>query len=259
MSKLSDILRERSHFIIDLDGVVYHGNQLIDGAADAIRIFRDRGKTIGFLTNNSTKGSREIAQKLNQLGIDCSEREVCTSMDATVDFMSRSEKYKRMSIKVLGSGEFKTKLSKNSLNVVDSEEFECLVVGMDPQFTYETVAKVLNPLIKGCAFIVCNEDGFYPSNGVWMPGCGALVGALRGSSGRIPDEVVGKPNPLFLKNFVDQLDGDLSKTLVIGDSLESDVWMAKSVGVPSIWISEKPCDLDGSFGLKSLIDVANMM
>src|SRR5688572_22825927 len=60
---------QKTGYLIDMDGVIYRGNELIPGAADFVRQLLDRDTPFLFLTNNRQRTRRDVATKLNRLGI----------------------------------------------------------------------------------------------------------------------------------------------------------------------------------------------
>ena len=67
---MSDALRAKRGFIIDMDGVIYHGNRLLPGVPEFLRWLHAEKKQFLFLTNSSERSPRELQQKLARLGLD---------------------------------------------------------------------------------------------------------------------------------------------------------------------------------------------
>ena len=86
-----DELKNKTAFISDMDGVIYHGNNLLPGAADFIRMLDETGKKYLFLTNSSERTPRELAEKLARLGVRVEPEHFYTSALATADFLSRQK------------------------------------------------------------------------------------------------------------------------------------------------------------------------
>ena len=74
---------KKKGFIIDMDGVIYHGNRLLPGAADFVKWLQENGKQYLFLTNNSAKTPKELRQKLLRMNLDVPEKNFYTSALAT--------------------------------------------------------------------------------------------------------------------------------------------------------------------------------
>ena len=80
-------LRQKSAFICDMDGVIYHGNRIIPGVPEFVRWLHDNDKKFLFLTNSPERSPRELAQKLGRMGLDVSEDHFYTSALATASFL----------------------------------------------------------------------------------------------------------------------------------------------------------------------------
>jgi len=145
-------------FVFDLDGTLYLGDDIIDGAIELINILRKKYKIV-FFTNNSSKTSEQICQKLNNLSIKCSINEVYNSATSTVKYLKDSN---IDNVYVIGSNDFSQELSDNGITVIDSINADNLVVGLDPNFDYCKIIISLSILRRGGKFIVCNEDRSFP-------------------------------------------------------------------------------------------------
>ena len=215
--------------IFDLDGTLYYGNELAHDALNVLEILRKNHIDIFFITNNSTKSRKEITEKLISLGVPTLSSKVYCSASASIQFLLERNLTK---IFIVGSKNLEEEALSYGLELVSPFECECLLVGMDFEFTYEKIANALTALEHGALFVACNTDSNYLiENNVLRPGCGAMVGAIVGASMRNPDVIIGKPEI----NMVDQLMHDWKLTanelFFIGDTYESDVVMAKKCGI----------------------------
>ena len=107
-----------------------------------------------------------------------------------------------------------------------------MAVGLDRTLTYEKLGKAHVLLRKGAHFIATNKDHVYPVESGTMPGAGSIVAALEFSSERTP-YVVGKPNPLSSGLMAKEHGLDLSRTLMVGDRLDTDIAFARNSGMRS--------------------------
>ena len=119
-------------FAIDLDGTLYFGKNVAPGANELIEYLREKYK-IAFFTNNSSQNDNEVLEKLNGMGIKCSNDEIHTSSTATVSYLKESG---IDNIYVIGSDSFRTELESNGLRIVDNSSADNLVVGLDTEFNY---------------------------------------------------------------------------------------------------------------------------
>ena len=74
--------------LIDMDGVIYRGNELIPGSAQFVQSLLDRDIPFLFLTNNSQRTRRDVATRLVRMGINAQEKHVFTCAMATARFLA---------------------------------------------------------------------------------------------------------------------------------------------------------------------------
>jgi HAD superfamily hydrolase (TIGR01450 family) len=227
----------RPVWVLDLDGVVYAGAALLPGAGDAVTRLRAAGRRVAFLTNNSAQRPARVAQKLRRLGVPCDDREVITSGSAAADLLVERGLGATRGVHVLGTDDLRAEVEARGLRCTDEADAEAVLVGFDPGFSYAGLATAFRAARAGAAVVACNRDREFPSDGgVPWPACAAMLGALEGALGRSADVEVGKPSPYMLERLAAALGFGLADCLVVGDSLESDIEMARRAGVPSVWI-----------------------
>jgi HAD superfamily hydrolase (TIGR01450 family) len=230
---------------IDLDGVVYIGNEVVPGAAEAIEALRNMVKWVYFTTNNSGKRRQTIREKLCAMGIPSDETKIITSAYATAVFLkslAMSSSESSSTAFVIGSDELKNELRESGISVVEDynkNKIDFLVVGFDQDFSYKKTCASLDVLSSGAKFVACNRDRTYPvEGGRVMPACGPIVAAIECAFGKKPDYEVGKPNTFFLEMIIREAKVKPDQILVVGDTIESDIAMAMAFGSPSVLISE---------------------
>lgn len=218
-----------------LDGTVYRGSKLIDGIDEVIRHCRKLGKSVFFLTNNSSETRSQIFHKLRNMGIDCTFREVLTSGYAAALYAHRE---RLTNIYVCGSKNLVSECEKLSVHSVEPDEAENMLIGLDPEFDYEKLAIASNVALKVDKVIACNKERSYPGEeDCLMPGCGGMVSSVEWCSGRMVDLTIGKPNTFMLKEVSEQLGLAPAEILVVGDTYDTDILMANKFGSPSVIVS----------------------
>jgi 4-nitrophenyl phosphatase len=234
-------------FVLDLDGVVWTGDEPVPGAPETIRSLRDAGKRLAFVTNNSSQTHESYAKKLADVGAQGEESEIVTSADAVARLMESSIPALRgRAAYVIGGPGLLERVAGLGVRISsgdDPSECSIVVVGWDRELTYEKLRRATLAIRAGATFIASNADATYPApDGLW-PGCGATVAALRTSTGVEPI-VAGKPKPLMLEVAQDRVGG--SPALMIGDRIETDIVAAQAVGWPSTLV------LTGATGVPEL-------
>lgn len=234
-------------FVLDLDGVVWTGDEPVPGAPETIRSLRDAGKRLAFVTNNSSQTHESYAKKLADVGALGEESEIVTSADAVARLMeSTIPALRGRSAFVIGGPGLLEQVADAGVRIAEGDDpTECsiVIVGWDRDLTYEKLRRATLAIRAGAIFIASNSDATYPApDGLW-PGCGAIVAALRTSTGVDPI-VAGKPQPLMLQVAQDRVGG--TPALMIGDRIDTDVIAAQAVGWPSALV------LTGATGVPEL-------
>lgn len=221
--------------LFDLDGTIYYGSELITNADKVVEKFRAQGKKIFFMTNNSTKSRKNIFKKLEGMGLKCSLEEVYNSGYAAALY-AKQNNYN--TVYIMGTDDLKNEFQQMQIQL--SENADVLVIGYDMDFNYAKLTDALQVAFQANAIIACNKETHYPGeNAKRMPGCGAMVGALEGSLGKVVDYVVGKPNTILLEIICKEQNLCSEDVLVIGDTYESDIVMSKEYGCQSIYVGNE--------------------
>ncbi len=218
--------------LIDMDGVIYRGNQLIPGADMFINTLRERGVPFLFLTNNSQRTRRDIAAKLEQLGIDVGPEHVFTCAMATARFLA-SQKPDGTAY-VLGESGLTTALHTNGFAIVDKDP-DYVVVGEGRTYTFEMLEHATNLVLGGAKLIATNMDPSCPTSSGTRPGCGAVVALLEEATGRKAFSV-GKPSPIMMRAARKELGLDAAHTFMIGDTMSTDILGGVQLGYHTILV-----------------------
>lgn len=219
-------------YLIDMDGVIYRGNTLIPGADRFIRYLRTNNIPFLFMTNNSQRTRRDVVTKLQRLGIDVEEEHVFTCAMATARFPARQKP--NGTAFVIGEGGLLNALHTNGYSVVDKDP-DYVVVGEGRTLNFEMFEAALGMILGGAKLVATNLDPSCPTQNGTRPGCGAVVAMLEAASG-VKAFSVGKPSPVMLRAARKELDLTTEQTIVIGDTMETDILGAVQLGFKSILV-----------------------
>jgi NagD protein len=220
-------------YLIDMDGVIYRGHQLIPGADRFIHDLRADGVPFLFLTNNSQRTRRDVATKLQRLGLEADEEHVFTCAMATARFLARQKP--SGTAFVIGEGGLLNALHQNGYAIVDRDP-DYVVVGEGRTLNFEMAEMAVGMILAGAKLIATNPDPNCPtSNGGTRPGCGALVAMLEAAAG-VKAFSVGKPSPVMLRAARKELNLTTDQTIVIGDTMETDVLGGVQLGFKTILV-----------------------
>lgn len=238
--------------MFDLDGTIYYGSQIINGANETIKFFRNNGKKVYFSTNNSTKTRKHIYDKLIRMGVDCQLDEVITSGYLAALYAKRNS---MKSIYIFGSLDLVEEFEEQGIAVVQDETAENLLIGYNPEMTYKGLTSALQVALHANHIIACNKERVYPGeNARLMPGCGAMTAPIEWCANRECDIIIGKPNTLMVDVISERSNIPNHRVLVIGDTYESDIAMADSAGAQSILISESQYNCQLVTGISKVIE-----
>lgn len=219
-------------YLIDMDGVIYRGNSLIPGAERFIRELRGAGVPFRFLTNNSQRTRRDVATRLQRLGIEVEEEHVFTCAMATARFLAKQKPHGTAF--VIGEGGLLTALHNNGYAIVDRDP-DFVVVGEGRTFNAEILEAALNMILGGARLVATNPDPNCPTATGTRPGCGAIVAMLEAASG-IKAFSVGKPSPVMLRAARKELGLATDQTIVIGDTMDTDILGGAQLGFKTILV-----------------------
>jgi len=276
-TEVSNFWKAYDTFIFDGDGVLWTGQNVIDGASELIKRIIDDGKNVFILTNNSNGSQNELVQKCIKLGFTGIKKDnivtsgiVCAHELLKMKKMAEFSNTANLPIYLLGSNGF-----KNVLNEAGIECFGCgpdpvenytkdtfvlsvdlsqkpfaVVAAFDPHINYVKVMKAVNYLKdENIPFIVTNEDLTFPGPNpdIIIPGAGITSTVLKAVSGRIPI-VMGKPNIAIWNYICESFEGQINskRTMMIGDRCDTDILFGNRNGLDTLLVLS---------GVSSLYDV----
>lgn len=217
-------------FLIDMDGVIYRGSELIPGADRFIAALKGQRIPFLFLTNNSQRTRRDVATKLQRMGLDAAEKDVFTCAMATARFLAKQKPHG--TAYVIGEGGLLQALHLNGYSVVDTAP-DFVVVGEGRAFTLEMLENAIRMILGGARLIATNLDPNCPTAGGIRSGCGATVAFLETATGRTAFSV-GKPSPVMMRTARKQLGLATSQTIMVGDTMSTDILGAVQMGYRTV-------------------------
>jgi 4-nitrophenyl phosphatase len=212
--------------LIDLDGTLYHGDRMIDGADTLILWLREANIPYLFVTNNSTAAPETVAARLNAMGIPADAGDVCTSAQAAADYAAAQHPGAR--VLVIGEAGLRLAIEGQGLVLTDNHP-EVVVQGLDRSFSYERAVLAVEAIRGGAAFIQTNPDLLLPTADGFRPGAGSVGAMLQAASGVEPT-VVGKPSSILMNYAMTRLGISPEDAVVVGDNLATDIAAGVTAG-----------------------------
>lgn len=227
----------------DIDGVIHRGGTLLPAAREALQDVLARGLLLRYVTNNSTQHRSAVAARLAGFGLPADPELILTSGAATATWL-RHRLDPGSPVLVVGGGGLVQELSEVGLAPRYAGEvepaaartgFSAVVVGLDRNFTYRSLAAAQQALLHGALFVATNLDATFPAeDGLW-PGGGALVAAVAAAAGRAP-VVIGKPQVELAWVLADPVGLSPQDILFVGDRLDTDIAWAHRAGMRSVLV-----------------------
>lgn len=228
-------------FLFDMDGTLYLGDDVYDGARELMFDFPRMGKQYIYLTNNSSRAGEDFITRLRRLGFPCERENVFTSGMATGMYLN--QRHPGASVYLAGTKAFHRELKSYGIKLVNDELghteadlVDVVVQGFDTELVYEKLERACHFLRRGAAFIAANPDWVcpMPADEV-LPDCGSICALLTASSGKEPT-YIGKPN----RNMVDVISAMTGvpneKICCVGDRLYTDIAVAQNAGAVSVLV-----------------------
>jgi 4-nitrophenyl phosphatase len=245
--------------IFDLDGVIYRGSVPVPGAPELVTWLHGSAAMVRFATNNSTVARAGYVERLAAMGIPTAVEEIVTSTSATIEHLRRHLPEVRRILGV-GADGMREELRDAGYDVDMAGEiapsapgaplpgYDAVVVGLDPNVDYGRIAAAMAAVAGGARLIATNADARYPTPAGFLPGAGAIVGALATATGEAP-VIVGKPSPAMFSAIVESSGVPAAECVVVGDNPDADVAGAHRAGCSAILVLTGVADRATAAGL----------
>ena len=243
--------RRYDTWMLDLDGVLWGGSGVVEGSVEAVRHLTSAGARVLYVTNNSARTRKAVADKLMGLGFaSISEGDVVTSGWAAAEYLCARTPACRNAF-VIGSPALVSELRARGIACVTAEdaptleseadfagfeldpEVDAVVCGWDPTFSWTKLAAASAYIQSGLPLVATNPDTANRVAGRLMPENGSQVAAIVAAAGVSEDSVivVGKPSPLLVETVVRKWQLDPARTIMVGDRLDTDIVFGNRAGI----------------------------
>lgn len=219
-------------YLIDMDGVLVHGERPIPGAGDFIQRLIDGGHKFLILTNNSRYTPVDLQHRLNSSGIMVDSKNLFSSAMATASFVE-SQKPGGSAFVLGGTGLYQA-LNEVGYTLTDYNP-DFVILGETESYSYDRIIRASQLICSGVPFIATNPDPAGPAETGIIPGCGAVASLLEKATGYIP-YFVGKPNPLIMRLALRYLDEHSENAVMVGDNMNTDIKVGLESGLETILV-----------------------
>ncbi len=245
--RLYDHLKNIKHIALDMDGTIYNGTTLFPFTIPFLAKLKEMGIGYSFLTNNPSKSTSDYLVHLSKMGINAVREEMYTSAQATISYIKTNiPKAKRLFL--LGTPSMIKEFEQAGfISTADDEDDtpDAVVVGFDMTLSYDRLCRASWWVAQKLPYVATNPDRVCPTDKkTILVDCGAIYTCIEHATGRLPDIVVGKPNPSMLDGILERYKLQPSEVLMVGDRIYTDVKMAQNAGAIGVLVLSGETTMD---------------
>jgi NagD protein len=219
-------------YLMDMDGVLVHEEELIPGADRFVRRLEETGHRYLLLTNNSVYTPRDLAARLAATGLQVPEQAIWTSALATARFLDQQRP--QGTAYVIGEAGLTTAMHERGY-VLSERDPDYVVLGETRASSSEAITRAIRLISAGARFIATNPDPTGPAPAGPQPATGAVAALISKATGVEP-YFVGKPNPLMMREALRAIDAHSESTVMIGDRMDTDIVAGMEAGLQTILV-----------------------
>lgn len=225
-------------YMLDMDGTIYNEDTLIPGAREFFDLLNEQKKDYVFMTNNSSMGKASYVEKLNHMGIRATERNICSSVNATLMYLE--EKKPGAKIYLVGTESLKSELHDEGYDIVPvdyrGDDVDFVLLGFDTELNYEKVRGATYYVGRDYPYIATNCDLKCPiRDNKFIPDCGAIAKMIELATDRVPI-FLGKPERTIVDAVSKTWNTPIEEIACVGDRLYTDVAVGINAGATSICV-----------------------
>jgi 4-nitrophenyl phosphatase/NagD protein len=225
---------------LDLDGTIYLGGQLIDGAIEFLERCSQKGIQRFFLSNNSSQSVDKYLTKLHGLNIPAEKDDILLSTHDLLSWLSSNEVNETY---LVGTEGMRSMLEEAGVNT-QSEKPQYVVLGYDTEINYDKLTKATIHLHNGVPLVASHPDMVCPSLDGDLPDVGAYLSLFKATTGVEPTHICGKPNAGMILHKIEELGLQPSECAMVGDRLYTDMEMAERAGVVGVLVLSGEATID---------------
>lgn len=229
-----ELLRSIRAVISDMDGVLWRGASPLPGLGAFFAFLEESGLDYMLVTNNANQSVAHYVGKLARLGVTTAPEHVLNSAEATGDYLLQHVA-PGARLYVVGGPGLREALFSRGFVLTDGDAADYVVVGWNPKFTWEDMARATLLIRQGAGFVGTNPDRSFPMENGLVPGAGAQLALLTAATDVNP-LVIGKPEPVLYQQSMLRMRATPETTLVIGDRLDTDILGGLRLGMPTAMV-----------------------
>jgi 4-nitrophenyl phosphatase len=225
------------HLLIDMDGVLWRGDQPVPGLTEFFATLRAEQIGFSFMTNNATKTRADYVEKLGHFSVDVEAEQLITSAYSTACWLTEQVP-PGSRVHVVGEEGLHTEMRMAGFTVKSGEEtgaVEAVAASIFYGIDYSTIHHASRLVREGALYVATNLDATFPAPDGLAPGAGSVIAAISVAAGAEPT-VIGKPGPYMYELALKSLGLRPEETAMLGDRLETDILGGQQAGLPTILV-----------------------
>lgn len=226
-------LRRIQHVALDMDGTIYCGGTVFSFTNPFLKSLAELNIGFTLLTNNSSKSVEDYIAHLRRMGIRVTADQLCTSTHLTIEFL-KEELPEAKHIFLLGTASMSREIHAAGFSLAEDDpgdEPDAVLVGFDTGLTFARLCRAAYWIKQGKPFIASHVDRVCPTDQpTVLVDCGSVCAALTEATGKMPDAVLGKPDPRMLREVLQRHELRPENLAMVGDRLYTDMVMAQRAG-----------------------------
>ncbi len=219
-------------YLIDMDGVIVRGQELVPGADAFIERLHQREIKFLILTNNPMYTPVDLQHRLQHVGVNVTPDHIYSSAQATAAFLHTQTP--NGTAFVLGESGLTEALHQVGYVLTDRQP-DYVVLGETKSYSYSRFTQAIRLIKGGARFIATNPDPAGPGEGGWVPACGAIAALIKTASG-IEPYFIGKPNPLMMRTALRYLGEHSENAIMVGDRMDTDIRVGTESGLETVLV-----------------------
>ena len=223
-----------------MDGTVYVGGNKIEGAFETLDELRAMGKTVCFVTNNSSRSNKTYVENLAKMDVFITPDEIYTSGEATCEFLNRKHPDKK--IFLLATDDVYEEFKSFGIPLTSTDP-DIVVICFDTSLTYAKLNQACSFLYQGKMYVATHPDTNCPAPLSPMPDVGSFIALIDAAIGRKPDVIVGKPNSEMAESIIAKYGFEREEIAMVGDRLYTDIMFGVNNGLNSILVLTGETDI----------------
>lgn len=237
--ELAQQLKQIRHVALDMDGTIYNGGTLFDYTNPFLHKLKEAGISYSFLTNNPSRSIPDYISHLDSMGIEADASEIYTSASATINYLKAQHPEKKR-LFILGTPSMiKEFEDAGFISLPDSPDHipDAVLVGFDMTLEYSRLCRAAWWISQGLFYLATNPDHVCPTDEqIVLPDCGAICALLEVATKRLPDIILGKPDPNMLSGILTERNLKPENIAMVGDRVYTDILMAQKANSFSVLV-----------------------